>query len=128
MKTYLLLIPIFLILSCKKNEFQSCENYDQLVGRWVGIEEDNLREIIIDSKGYILVKTPLERNIKLVNGSCENKNYTFKNKNIFFRYTASKTGIGFYYNLNFDTIVCPSTIAYNMPDSSLLNYQYYVKK
>lgn len=128
MKTYLLLIPIFLILSCKKSEFQSCENYDQLVGRWVGVQEDNLTEIIIDSKGYIVLKTQLERDVKFSGGFCENKNYSFENKDIYFRYTASKAGIGFYYNLNFDTIVSKAAYAYNMPDSSLVNYEYYVKK
>ena len=91
MKKYIIIGFTLLLFSCKKNpEFQSCTNYDLLIGEWKSIGTDTKWTIIFEKEGKITRKFGLERTVKNYSFTCTSS-LNSKNQN-YFRFFSSKQG------------------------------------
>ena len=124
MKIFNLLLILFLALqACKKEEFISCSEYDQLVGTWKNINGDIAMEIQFYSNGKISKKTEIERSEKRIFNFCSYQDTLF----VFSTNEENETSWYFKTNKNIDTI---STFmgTYNVVDSTIFQAVKFIRK
>ncbi|MGV3632151.1 MAG: hypothetical protein ACO1O6_13155 [Bacteroidota bacterium] len=126
MKKVNVLFMILLICSCKKSEFESCSNFNQLVGEWISNNTDTKNTLTFKSNGEVIQQYGTERKIKLKTISCsfeevpDSDNFKFRIR--------SEDGLRNYtINASFDTII-KAARGYDMSDEpSLVNQMKFVK-
>ncbi|MGV3631578.1 MAG: hypothetical protein ACO1O6_10235 [Bacteroidota bacterium] len=99
------IVFILMLFSCKKNNFQECQNFDKLIGSWENIDGDTKASITVYKTGKIKHIKGLERSLKIKYSSCSY--YQQNNRNIFvFDNPKSVYPTMGYYELNqtFDTL------------------------
>ncbi|MGV3631579.1 MAG: hypothetical protein ACO1O6_10240 [Bacteroidota bacterium] len=99
---FLLIMPLVFFMSCKKNEFQSCTNYDQLVGEWESINSDTKNTIEFIKNGKIIKKCGLERKQKITPFKCSN-NSNEESEGFYFYYKENLMLVSS--NLSHDTLL-----------------------
>ena len=67
---YCVLILSFLLSSCRKNKFVSCEGFDKIVGEWRSINTDLEERISITDRGVISIYPTTERKRRYKTASC----------------------------------------------------------
>ncbi len=115
------------LYSCKKKpEFESCTNYDQLVGEWISNNTDTKNTITFKPNGEVIQKYGTERKLKLNTISC-----TFEEvpntENFKFRIRSEDGLRNYTINASFDTIIKASR-GYDMTNEPfLVNQMRFVK-
>lgn len=102
---YSLLIPIFLLFSCRKNKFIPCEDFEKIVGEWRSINTDFEERISITDRGVISIYPTTERKRRYKTTSCS---YITTSQNLppYFKFSLrnSESNVGLLVNSTFDTI------------------------
>ncbi|MGV3631580.1 MAG: hypothetical protein ACO1O6_10245 [Bacteroidota bacterium] len=120
------ILVAFSALSCQKNKFESCTNFEKLVGEWESINADTDNRLIIKSDGEIYDKIGLERSKKIKSESCS---YVPNSNGNGFHFTVNSfDGHRIYYiNNTFDTITKGRGAQDISKDTNLLYQLKYIK-
>lgn len=117
-KLLFVLISSLILISCRKQQFQPCQEYENIVGTWESITGDGTDLITITTDGKYIYDSALERNRTYKFWTCEWKlDSYFK----FFTNRKRDEFLTIFPNATFDTLVSGSG-AYNHMDSSMIDY------
>lgn len=117
------LVIAFLIFSCQKKEFQSCPEYEKLIGTWESINGDSEYEITYGKEGVVVEKSDFERTERYKIKQCSYKNLRFKME----IYHSKAFTRGCKTNITIDTISLLMG-AYNQPIDTVDYFIYFTKK
>lgn len=109
---------LLFLVSCRKQKFQPCQEYKNIVGSWESITGDGTDRITITADGKYIYDSALERNRTYKFWSCEWKSNSYYR---FFIDRKHDSAISIFPNTTFDTIISGAS-AYNHVDSSMIDY------
>ncbi len=117
---WLFLVSLVFFVSCRKQQFEPCPEYSNIVGEWKSIGGDGVDYITFYENGKMMYESSLERNRTYKFWTCEWKsNSYFK----FFINRKQDAQVSIFPNATFDTLVRGIGLgAYNHGDSSMINY------
>jgi len=130
------LLFIIILFACKKDNIESCTGYENLVGTWIAIDEDNGAKDIVSftKKGKYIYTSSIGRGINTKIESCENKQGTLEFYNqvwdyMLFRWSEGKETYNetIRYSPNFDTILIRVS-AYNHSNETFNSRKRFVKQ
>ncbi|MGV3631586.1 MAG: hypothetical protein ACO1O6_10275 [Bacteroidota bacterium] len=112
------ILVAFSALSCQKNEFESCTNYNRIEGIWESSDSDTKVTITFLKNGKVIHGNGLERDYKYKATSCayekkldeEDYFFSFKHDNLYHSYDTNPT---------FDTIKRRIAGAFDISDDTM---------
>jgi hypothetical protein len=114
MKYLICIVLLISLFSCKKERFESCPEYENLIGTWVGLNGDIKSTLIVSSEGSVEVFNEYERSFSFKGDLCE-----VKNSGGYLLLKRNKPSSHLYFSLDYQDSIYMHAGAFNQPTSSI---------